>query len=105
MFRKTEQAPTLCMASASTLATIHGANQAVSDLALDPSHCPILGDQKSDIEAGAAVAIGLRFSSGHATAKSARVRLPMRYAESRRSVALLAIALCIVSAGSTLGRS
>ena len=38
--------------------------QALSDLALDPSHCAIMGDQKSDIEAGAAVAIGLRVLIG-----------------------------------------
>jgi D-glycero-D-manno-heptose 1,7-bisphosphate phosphatase len=34
--------------------------QAVSDLGLAPAHCALVGDQVSDIEAGAAAAIGLR---------------------------------------------
>jgi D-glycero-D-manno-heptose 1,7-bisphosphate phosphatase len=38
--------------------------QAVSDLALDLGHCAILGDKKSDIEAGAAAGIGLRVLIG-----------------------------------------
>jgi D-glycero-D-manno-heptose 1,7-bisphosphate phosphatase len=34
--------------------------QAVSDLGLDPARCAIVGDKKSDIEAGAAAGLGLR---------------------------------------------
>ena len=33
---------------------------AISDLALDPAQCPIVGDKMSDIEAGAAAGLGLR---------------------------------------------
>jgi D-glycero-D-manno-heptose 1,7-bisphosphate phosphatase len=42
--------------------------QAVSDLGLDPTHCAILGDKKSDIEAGAAAGIGLRILIGSGNA-------------------------------------
>jgi hypothetical protein len=45
--------------------------QAISDLALDPARCAILGDRMSDIEAGAAAGICLRFSSGRAMPKRA----------------------------------
>ena len=34
--------------------------QAISDLALDPAQCPILGDKISDMEAGVAAGLGLR---------------------------------------------
>jgi D-glycero-D-manno-heptose 1,7-bisphosphate phosphatase len=34
--------------------------QAVTDLALDPTRCAIVGDKMSDIEAGAAAGLGLR---------------------------------------------
>jgi D-glycero-D-manno-heptose 1,7-bisphosphate phosphatase len=34
--------------------------QAVTDLALDPAHCALVGNKISDIEAGAAVGLGLR---------------------------------------------
>ena len=33
---------------------------AISDLALDPAQCPILGDKISDMEAGVAAGLGLR---------------------------------------------
>lgn len=38
--------------------------QAISDLGLDPAHCAIVGDNMSDMEAGAAVGIGLRILIG-----------------------------------------
>jgi D-glycero-D-manno-heptose 1,7-bisphosphate phosphatase len=34
--------------------------QAISDLGLDPARSAIIGDKKSDIEAGAAAGLGLR---------------------------------------------
>jgi D-glycero-D-manno-heptose 1,7-bisphosphate phosphatase len=44
--------------------------QAISDLALDPARCAILGDRMSDIEAGAAAGIGLRVLIGPRHAKT-----------------------------------
>ena len=44
--------------------------QAISDLALDPARCAILGDRMSDIEAGAAAGIGLRVLIGPLHAKT-----------------------------------
>jgi D-glycero-D-manno-heptose 1,7-bisphosphate phosphatase len=44
--------------------------QATSDLGLYPIHCAILGDEMSDIEAGAAAGIGLRILVGSRHARA-----------------------------------
>jgi histidinol phosphatase-like enzyme len=43
--------------------------QAASDLKLDPARCAILGDKRSDMEAGAAAGVGLRVLIGPRDAK------------------------------------